>query len=61
MNHRIQPPCQFQTPFGTGYVPEHHSDELHPNLLPIETSGRDFASILERLRSALGIWRLNAG
>lgn len=52
---------QFQTPFGTAYVAEHHSDELHPNLLLTEPSERDFASILERLRSALGIRRLNAG
>lgn len=55
----IQPPCQFSTVFGTGYVPEHHSDEFHPSLLlsDDEPSELDFSSILERLRSALGIRR----
>jgi hypothetical protein len=56
----IQPPCQFQTPFGTGYVPEHHSDERHPNLLLNDSSERNLASMLQRLRSALGIRRRNA-
>jgi hypothetical protein len=52
---------QFHTPFGTAYVPEHHFDELHPSLLFGEPSRMDFDSILERLRSALGIRRPNAG
>jgi len=57
----IHCPYQFHTVFGTGYMPEHHSDELHPNLLFAAPSERDFDSILERLRSALGIRRPNAG
>jgi hypothetical protein len=53
----FQSPCQFHTLFGTGYVPEQHSDEVHPSLLLREPSKLDFASILEKLRSALGIRR----
>jgi hypothetical protein len=46
---------QFQTPFGTGFLAESHSDQLHPHLLLGEPFEYDFASMLERLRSALGI------
>ena len=52
---------QFHTVFGTGYVPEHHSDDVYPSFLAAEPSQRDFNSILERLRFALGIRRPTAG
>ena len=42
-----------QTIFGGSYVPEHHDDERHPNLLP--KNKLDFAAILKSLRAALGV------
>ena len=45
--------------FGSGFIPEQHADEFHPNLLERDTDRRelDFAAILQSLRAALGIRR----
>jgi len=45
--------------FGSGFIPEQHTDEFEPSFLARETEQRElhFAAILETLRSALGIRR----
>ena len=45
-----------QSIFGPGYVPERHTDQLQPSLLS-DDSETYFASILNSLRSALGVHR----
>ena len=45
-----------QSIFGPVYVPEHHADQAHPSLLPADREFY-FASILNSLRSALGVHR----
>ena len=55
----IHSPYQFQTLLGTGYVQEHHADDLQPSLLAWKEDRQElhFADLLQRLRSALGILR----
>jgi len=47
----IQNPNQLTTIFGSGYVPEEHSDETHRNLPPAEREASDFSEFLKRLKS----------
>ena len=49
-----QTSCPFQTLFGTGGIPEHHSDQIHCNLPPADSYAFawDFGAVLESLRSA---------
>jgi hypothetical protein len=43
-----------QSIFGPGYVPERHTDQAQPSLLPADREFY-FAAILKSLRSALGV------
>ena len=43
-----------QSVFGAGYIPERHTDQARPSLLPADREV-SFAAILNSLRSALGI------
>ena len=45
-----------QSIFGPGYVPERHADQAQPSLLPADREFY-FATILNTLRSALGVNR----
>jgi hypothetical protein len=45
-----------QSIFGPGYVPERHADQAQPSLLPADGEFY-FATILNTLRSALGVNR----
>jgi len=47
----IQNPRQLQTIFGSGYVPEEHSDETRRNLPPAKREASDFSEFLKRLKS----------
>ena len=43
------------TPFGSGFVEEHHSDEARSHLAAPEAPAIDFSALLSTLRTALSL------